>query len=179
MDEPLLPRSWLYRLLLVALTCAIVFFHLLPIKVGSGSVPAPDLFIALLFAWVLRRPDYVPPLLVALVMLSLDMLFMRPPGLWAALTLIGVEFLRSREPFQRDQSFAVEWVMVSAVMTLMVVANRLILSIFVVEQAGFGLSLVQLAFTIVAYPLVVLVSQFLLGVTKIQPGELDSAGYRL
>ncbi|MGC8201776.1 rod shape-determining protein MreD [Aliiroseovarius sp. PTFE2010] len=179
MDDFLLPRRWVYRLMLVFISMVIVFVHLLPISVGTGGWPAPDLVLAFGYAWVLRRPDYVPVFLFAAIMLMTDMLFLRPPGLWAALAVMGLEFLRSREPFQRDLPFPVEWAMVAAVMTGLLVANRLIQAIFVVNQASLGLSVMQLIGTIVTYPLVVLISQSLLGVSKIAPGELDSTGHRV
>ena len=42
----------------------------------------PDLLIAFAFAWSLRRPEYVPSLLLALLFLLADLLLQRPPGLW-------------------------------------------------------------------------------------------------
>jgi hypothetical protein len=53
--------------------------------------------LALTFAWVLRRPEFVPPLLIAAMILLGDLMFHRPPGLWAALVLVTAETLRVRD----------------------------------------------------------------------------------
>ncbi|MCX8955699.1 rod shape-determining protein MreD, partial [Ruegeria sp. NA] len=71
-----------------------------------------DVLIALTFAWVLRRPDYVPTVLVALVMLMADFLLQRPPGLLAAPTVVGSAYLRSAALGMRDAGFAGEWMSV-------------------------------------------------------------------
>lgn len=162
---------WFYWLLLISLAGASVFVRLLPVGSGSAGWPGPDLLLCLVFAWVHRRPDFVPVLLVAALFLVTDMLFLRPPGLWTALVILGLEFLRGREPLSRELPFLVEWGMVAAVMVAMLVANRLVLGLFVVEQASLGRSLMQMLVTLVAYPLVALVSVHILRVRRLQPGE--------
>lgn len=72
---------WLMRGTYVLLAFAVVFLHLLPLNTRPDRWPFPDVMIALTFAWVLRRPDYVPMLVVAMVMLISDLLLQRPPGL--------------------------------------------------------------------------------------------------
>lgn len=178
MVDPLTSRRWFYRGLLLAISAVVIFFQLLPIRVGQAHWPGPDLVLGFSFAWVMRRPEYAPVLLVGGLILLTDMLFLRPPGLWAALAVIGVEFLRAREHISRELPFPVEWAMVSGVLIAMTVANRFFLALFAVDQAGLGLSLMQLITTIAVYPLIVLVSGSLLGIHKIAPGEIDSMGHR-
>jgi rod shape-determining protein MreD len=142
-------------------------------------MPGPDLLVALAFAWVLRRPDYVPVLIVAAVMLAADFLFMRPPGLWAAITVMGVEFLRNREAGFRDLPFLVEWGMVALLLLGMTLANALVMLVLMVDQPSLGLTLLQLIATIAAYPLVVAMTVFALGLRRAAPGEVDDRGHRL
>ena len=59
----------------------IVFVRLIPLQTTPSNWAMPDILICLCFAWVLRRADCVPILLVAAVMLTTDFLFMRPPGI--------------------------------------------------------------------------------------------------
>ncbi|MFT6452346.1 MAG: rod shape-determining protein MreD [Halocynthiibacter sp.] len=179
MVDPITSRRWIYRGLLLAISALVIFFHLLPIQVGEAYWPGPDFVLAFAFAWVMRRPDYVPVLLLGGLVLLTDMLFLRPPGLWAALAVIGLEFLRAREHLSRDLPFPVEWAMVAAVLISMTVAYRFFLVLFAVDQGGLGLSLMQLMTTIAVYPLIVLVSGTLLGINKIAPGEVDDMGHRL
>jgi len=179
MVDPITSRRWFYRLLFLLISAMVVFFELLPLDLTAGRWPGPDVVVAFTFAWVLRRPDFIPVALVAVVSLTMDMLFLRPPGLWAGLVVMGSEFLRSREPNSRDLPFLVEWVMVSGVLIAMTLAARLILLIFVVTQPSFGLITLQLAVTILCYPIAVAISRMIFGIRKIAPGEVDQLGHPL
>ena len=44
------------------------------------------------------------------------------------------------------------------------------------DQSGFGLTALQLVATLMAYPLIVLISRLAMGVDKMSPGELDAQG---
>ncbi|MBE0454360.1 rod shape-determining protein MreD [Roseovarius autotrophicus] len=163
---------WLMRALFSGLAGLLVFLHLLPLDTVPPGWAGPDLFVALTFAWAVRRPDFVPPLLVAGLALMMDLLFHRPPGLWAALTLVGTEALRRRAPALRDMTFAADWAAVAGTLVAITLGYRLVLSVFLVPQPPIGLSLMQLLSTLLAYPLVALVSHLFLGVRKAAPGDL-------
>jgi rod shape-determining protein MreD len=140
--------------------------------------PGPDLILALVMAWGLRRPDYLPALLVGLALLLADLILQRPPGLWAALVVLALELLRARNHLWRDLPFLAEWAVISAVMTAVVVAYWLVLSLLFVRHATIGLYLIQLIGTIVIYPLVVLTSTRVLGVRSPAPGTFAGLGGR-
>lgn len=177
MVEPWVVKQWMYRGGFVLVCMAAIFFCILPLEVGAGRWPGPDLMLAFAFAWVLRRPAYVPMLLAALAFLLGDFVYMRPPGLWAALCVIAVEFLRGREGMSRDMPFLVEWAMVSALMLGLAVVYRICLGIFMVDQTSFGLVILQQISTLLAYPIVVLISTTVMGVTKITAAEAEMIGY--
>ncbi|AJE48412.1 hypothetical protein [Celeribacter indicus] len=177
MVDPRTLRRWSYRAGFLALSAIVVFVYLLPVRVGSGHWPGPDLLLGFAFAWVLRRPDYVPVWLVATVMLTADFIFLRPPGLWSALTILGLEFLRRREATSRDMPFAVEWAMVAGVMLAMAVLYRLALGTFMVDRTSLGLTILGQISTLLAYPVIVLFSRSVLGITKISPAEADEMRY--
>ena len=179
MAEAVRTLRWRYWALFGALAAASLFLRLLPLSSLPGSVPGPDLLVCLVLAWVLRRPDYMPALLIAVIILAEDLMLMRPPGLWAAIVLIGAEFLRGRQPLMRELPFALEWVFVGAVIMAMWLAERLILGILVVPMPALGPALLQLLLTLMAYPLVVLASHHLLRVRKPATGEVDALGRRL
>lgn len=172
-------RRVLWRLAFVGLATLVAFVQLLPLGSGAGGLPGPDLLALLAIAWVLRRPDFVPVGLIAAVMLAADFLFMRPPGLWAALVVLGTEFLRVREQGLRDLPFFVEWGLVAGVLLAMTLAEAATLLVFVVDQPSLGLTLIQLIMTILAYPLVVGVTAFGMGLRRAAPGEVDDMGHRL
>jgi rod shape-determining protein MreD len=179
MAEAIATRRLVWRTAFLALAVFVIFVGLLPLGDGAGGVPAPDLLVAIALAWAARRPEYVPVLLVATVMLLADFLFMRPPGLWAAIAVLGVEFLRNREQGFRDLPFLVEWGLVALLLLAMTLANAVVLLVLMVDQPTLGLTLLQLIATILAYPLVVAVTVFAFGLRRAAPGEVDDRGRRL
>jgi rod shape-determining protein MreD len=58
----------------------------------------------------------------------------------------------------------------------MTVAARLVLTLFLVDQAPLGLSLMQLLSTLAAYPLVAALSHLVFRVRKLAPGDLATRG---
>lgn len=169
---------WIRRAIFAALCLTVIFWRLLPLDTLPRGWAGPDLIVALTFAWVLRRPEYAPPLLIAALVLLADLLFQRPPGLWAALVLIGAEALKSRAAGLRDMGFLPEWLTVAAVLVAMTLAERTILAILLVPQAPLGLSLMQVAMTVLVYPLVVVASALLARVRKVRPGDPAAMGGR-
>lgn len=167
-------RLWSMRALYAGLCALLVFVRLLPLDTLPRGTAGPDLILALTFAWVLRRPEYVPPLLIGAVFLLCDLLFQRPPGLWAALVLIGCQTLRARAVELRDLSFMMEWASVATTLAAMTLAQRVVLAITLVDQPPLGLSLIEAMMTLALYPLVVVISQALFGVRKAAPGDLDA-----
>jgi len=104
------------------------------------------------------------------------MIFLRAPGLWAGLSVIGFEFLRSRTQITREMPFIFEWAMVTTVLVAMILANRLILAIFVVGQPSLRMDALLIVATSAAYPMIVIVSALVLGMQKITPGSVDRLG---
>ena len=175
-DHNLTANRWVYGTAYFGVISVLALFSILPTHIGPDGYPGPDLLIGVTFAWVLRRPQYVPTLLVAFVFLLADMLFMRPPGLWTALVVLAVEFLRAREAGSREQPFLVEWAIVAGVLLAITLANRLVLAVFLVNQAGLGLTLLQFFVTVLSYPVIALLSRLLFGVARMTPGETDARG---
>lgn len=176
MAEPVRSMPWRYWALFAGFVVLSLFWRLLPLSGAAPLVPGPDLILCVVMAWVLRRPDYMPALLVVGAVLLEDLLLMRPPGLWALLVLMAAEFLRTRQPLMRELPFTMEWAAVGTVMATVWLAERLVLGLVLVPMPGLGASLVQLAMTLLAYPLVVLASHWLIGVRKPATGEVDALG---
>ncbi len=190
---------WYYRGVFVALALILLFFRLLPLGAPSASTlwsalpnwilgafgveprpwPGPDFLMCLTIAWVMRRPDYLPALLIALVFLVEDMILLRPPGLWAALMLVATEFLRARAALTRELSFTVEWLLASGIMLGLMLVYRLVFAVSLMPQPGFGFALLQTVWSILCYPLVVILFSTLLDLRKPATGEVDNYGRRL
>ena len=187
---------WLHRALFVAIALILLFWRLLPLPIPGLSqcgetdgwcrftvwlarMPGPDLLLCVIFAWMMRRPDYLPALLIAAVVLLEDMILMRPPGLWTALVLIASEFVRGRVALTRELNFGVEWLLVAGLMLAMLVVYRLTFAMVLMPQPGFGFAMVQVAWSILCYPVVVFLSRFVLDLHKPAMGEIDAYGRRM
>lgn len=178
MGDPILRERLGYGALFLVLAGLSLFVRMLPLG-STAMVPGPDLLLALACAWIMRRPDYLPALLIALVVLVEDMLLHRPPGLWAVAVVLGTEYLRSRQNVLRDVGFALEWATVGAVMLAMLVVTRILMTLTMTSLPSLGLSLIQLLATVAAYPVVAAVSHWVFGVRKPATGQVDMLGRRL
>ncbi|MBB1499300.1 rod shape-determining protein MreD [Paracoccus sp. MC1862] len=159
MPVPYRHRQLLGLTLYLLASLALIVVALLPLAPGRIGWPGPDWLLALTFAWVLRRPEQVPVLAIAAVMLIADILTLQPPGLGAALAVMATEVARQRQQRWRDQGFLVEWLRVAMLMGLMVLAERVIRTVFLVPPTLAplpppGQDVLRLIATIGAYPLV-------------------------
>ena len=179
MAEGWISALWLHRLLFLAVAFVLIFLRLLPLPDMAGRLPGPDFLLCLIFAWTVRRPDYLPVMMIAGVVLLEDMLLMRPPGLWTALVILASEFIRSRVALTRELSFGVEWLLVAGLMLALFVAQRLAYAVAFLPQPALGFVLVQTGWSIVAYPLIVALSRYGLDLHKPAMGEVDAYGRRL
>lgn len=172
-------KVWRYRALLLFIISVVAFVLLLPLGSRAGGIPGPDVVLLIVFAWIIMRPDFVPLILAAGIFLAADLLFMRPIGLWAALSVIGAEFIRSRRYQLRDATFFFEWLLVVTVIAAMTLINGLILSMLAVDQPNLGLTLIRLIFTAITYPIVVILAGRAFGVRRLSSAEMDRLGQRL
>jgi rod shape-determining protein MreD len=171
-------RLWSMRAAFLGLGLFIILVQLMPLEFTPRRFAPPDYLICLSFAWAVRRPEYVPALSIAVMLLLADFLFQRPPGLAAALVLGGAELLKVQARGLRDQPFMMEWLTVGIVVAGVFLSYRLVAAIFMVPQAPLALTLIQALGTVLVYPLVVLLSYALLGIRKSVPGEVDTLGHR-
>jgi rod shape-determining protein MreD len=170
---------WMHRLLFLTVATLLMFFRLLPLNDVAGQLPGPDILLCMIFAWTVRRPEYLPVLMIAAVVLLEDLLLMRPPGLWTGLVIVASEFIRSRVALTRELSFGVEWLLVAGLMVAVFLGYRLAMSFAFLPQPAFGFALVQILWSVVAYPFVVALSRYGLDLHKPATGETDAYGRRL
>ena len=186
---------WAHRILFVVLALVFLFFRLLPLgeviapcgpeatgcrlMAWFSHMPGPDLLLCIIFAWTMRRPDYLPVLLIAAVVLLEDLIMLRPPGLWTGLAVLVSEIIRSRVAPTRELNFGVEWLLVSAMMVVMLIVYRMAFGLVLLPQPPFGFAMVQVIWSILCYPLVVFLSRVVLDLYKPGMGEVDAYGRRL
>ncbi|MEN8657665.1 MAG: rod shape-determining protein MreD [Marivita sp.] len=172
-------QIWAMRLLFIGLTRLLRVFHLRPRNPAPSQWSSPDLLVAMVFAWTVRRPEYVPILLVAGVMLLADMMLQRPPGLWSVLVVCAAEWLKSRERRQRETTFVLEWLTFAGTLIVITILYRAVMMVLILAPGTLMLSFVQVMMTIAIYPAVVGVSYFLFGVRRSAPGDMDRLGRTL
>lgn len=165
---------WTYRLVFLALCLMVMAFKMLPLGLDDYGLPGPDLLLALTLAWLLRQPAVVPIGSILLVFLLADFLFHRPPGLWTLLVIVVSESLRRRRLAMTEFPFLVEWSAFAGAVFTMIILNRLVLWVLMVELPSLGLALAHGIVTVAIYPLVVAVSKFLFGLRKIGPAEAEA-----
>ncbi|MFO1201144.1 MAG: hypothetical protein U1E58_00740 [Tabrizicola sp.] len=73
-------EHWIFRGLFLAIAMLLLFIRLLPLGSAPGALPGPDLLICVIMAWIVRRPDFLPMPLIFLVILTEDLILMRPRG---------------------------------------------------------------------------------------------------
>ncbi len=178
-SRQLIHPRWKFRALYVGVAVALTVLRLLPIRTLPATIPGPDLLTCVTLAWVLRRPEYVPVVLISAVFLFEDFLLQRPPGLWALVVLMGTEFLRSREAMTREVGLMMEWAIVSVVMVAMTLAYRVAYAVAFIDEPPMALVALQLLGSILCYPMVVGLSRLAFGLRKAAPGEVDALGRRL
>ena len=208
-DTSLSRRRWVGRSTFALLGLFIILTHLIPLETvppslgGSSLLPieqrgatqsdeigveeffdpvrwiAPQFLVLLAVTWVTRRPSFAPVWVIAGLFLLADLLFLRPPGLWTALVLILTEILRGRSRSMRTLPFWLEWATVAAGIIIITLIDRFTLSMVLVSQASFGLTLIQLILTLAFYPVMVFISYALFGVNRPAPGEVDALGHRM
>lgn len=169
---------WKQRMLLVGLLGLIIFVSLLPLGPMFGGIPGPDLAMCLLFAVVLRRPDYAPLGLVLVMVFAADALLMRPLGLWTLILLLATEFLRRSVVQTEALTPAEEFAQVLPVMLACFVVERVILLALLAEPPVFFTQVIHVGMTLVFYPIIVVFTHSVLGVRRLQPGEVDTLGGR-
>lgn len=154
--------------LYVALFLTVLFSRLLPLNPGRAIWPGPDLVLCMTIGWVLCRPDQVPVLTIAALFLIEDIVLLRPPGLWTAIVVMGTEAARTREARWRELPFMVEWLRVTTLIAMMMLAYRFAQALFFVPLPPLGQVVMQFTATVAAYPLVAGLLRWPLGLRRAQ-----------
>ena len=116
--------------------------------------------------------------MVAGLFLLTDLMLGRPPGLYAALSLLAFSNLSSRAITMRDMPFSVEWLTVAFAIAFVMLGHQLVLIILLVEPPAPALMFSQMAMTVLTYPLIAAITRFGFGLRPIGLGEINALGQR-
>lgn len=171
-------QIWRRRFQYFLICIALIFFHMIPLDLVPNRMAPPDLMLCITLAVAVRRAIFVPYWLVGSLFLFADLMLSRPLGLWAFLALAMSEVVRSNRFVFREMFFLTEWLLISIIMTFMVLMMQFVLTFALAPGLpGIGL-LWQLVFTILAYPLVVLIISEWFGIRKPSAMEYNTLGNR-
>ena len=176
MVDPVTSRRFGYRCAFLALCAVIIFFKMLPLSIDPGRLPGPDLLFCVTAVWIMRRPRWAPVGLIVLVHLVADILFLRPLGLWSAISLLGYEYLRGKASGNSEITPPIELGMAAATFAVMAVVQAAAQALFGLPQPSFGVVGLHVIMTVLAYPLVILFSVYIIGVRRARPIDLDGSG---
>jgi len=163
-------------LVFVVLGFVLIVADLVHLDMRASFWIALDFMLAVTLVGVVRKPNYVPVFVIAAIILLTDFLYMRPPGLWAALVVILTEAVRRQHRDFRNMPFLVEWGTIAFGILVITIVNRIVLAIVMAPQAPLALTLIEMVATIVAYPFVLVAAHFIFGVSRAAPGEIGSKG---
>ena len=172
-------QRWIGRTGFVLLALLVISFQLVPLDTTPRRWAPPDLLLCLTLLWTVRRPDYAPVVVVAMLFLLADFLFQRPPGLMAALVVMATEAIRRRAGSFRSMPFLVEWLSVALVVVLIAFAQRVLLAVTLLDLPPLPLTMIEMTLTVLAYPVLAGLAYLLFGISRRAPGEVDTLGHRI
>lgn len=140
------------------LALGVVAMHLAltPVARAVGAWPGPDLVFCLACAWALRRPAGAPLWAVVALGLAADIALDRPVGLGALALVAATEALRRSAASLRAGSFLGEWLAVAVLAFAWALCAHAAMQLVFLDGPGLPALLREAAATALAYPLVVL-----------------------
>jgi rod shape-determining protein MreD len=172
------PRSpRIGRALLFVFGLVAVYLPLIPYSLAAEGGGPPDLLFALVMAWIVRRPDTAPILLVVLLGLLADVLTSRPLGLGALGLVLCAELFRSHRGFLVGYPFLLEWFSVAVVLFVLSVSSFFLLKITFMDGPSVQQLVRQSLITAICYPGIVAVLHWMVGIrapeARSHRGRLD------
>ena len=150
------------RLTYLLIVMLFVLFQTMPIHTSIDQLATPDIPLVITFAWVMRRPDVMGPILITIAFLFADMILQRPPGRWALIALCASMFLRLRTTYFKEVIFVYEWLMIAIVIIICFTAHHFLLLLTFLPTHNLELLVKQALFTIILYPVFIWLSRSIL-----------------
>ena len=161
--------DWLRIVSVGATVLILLLAGLMPLRLTPDPYPLPDLVFCVFAAVTVRNPRLAPRLLVAGLVLAGDFVLFRPIGLWTAIMLLAMEFLRHRVGSIQEFPFLYEWMITGTAFASALLTNYVILAIFLLPRPDSVASVLLVLTTLLAYPFVVIFVNLVLRIRKPLP----------
>lgn len=143
---------WL-RLTYLLIALSLILLQTLPIHTSQYQFIKPDFLLIITYAWIMRRPDVMGPILITIAFLFTDFILQRPPGLWTLITLCGSMFLKMRVLDFKEVVFFYEWLLVAIVVTLNFILYHFALLLTFLPMHNLKLYILHAFLTLITYPI--------------------------
>ena len=150
-DPPL--RVLRLQLTYLAIVALVVLLQTLPLQSLAYPFAPADVPLAITFAWIMRRPDVMSPILITLAFLFADAILQRPPGLWTLIVLCASIFLRMRTRGRKEMLFLYEWFIVSWVIGVSFLVHYFALMFSFMPVPDVQQYVVQVMLSVLIYPI--------------------------
>jgi rod shape-determining protein MreD len=101
--------AWRWLGVPVAVCVAATILTAIPFRIFGTRLPEPVYPLVLAFSWAVIRPSIVPPVLLMLMGLYLDLFWGGPLGLWAISLVIAYGFVLVTRAMMTGQSRPMMW----------------------------------------------------------------------
>jgi rod shape-determining protein MreD len=142
-------------------TALAMMVSMIPLNLFGGWVPAPELGIIAAFFWAVYAPQLFPPPAIFALGIVQDFCSSGPFGFWATIYLAVYGFTLSQRVFFIGRSVLGVWLGFAAVSVLTAVAIWLLASTAYNRWVPPGEIFMQLAVTVIVFPLVAPLFMFL------------------
>jgi rod shape-determining protein MreD len=145
------PWGWIWAPVAACIFGTIILA--MPLRVFSLRLPEPVFVMVPAFAWAVIRPSILPPILLLLLGLFLDIFWGGPIGLWATGILVAYAFVLATRPMMSGQSRPVMWAWFGITCLICIGTAYLLTMLDVLATPNLISAGLQLLVTVALYPL--------------------------
>ncbi|MCY4326047.1 MAG: hypothetical protein OXC53_00445 [Rhodobacteraceae bacterium] len=157
---------WKFRLLFGLGLYLLICGNTAPVFPLIAPIPRPDFIYCFMICWLVRQPASVSIVAVVTASLTTELLLLKTPGLWSALLLALCQYYFDNHERIRAWPFWLEWAFVVFTFALAQAICHLLLEITFLPAATVPSIFLHIGVTAIAYPPVVLMSNWVFRVTK-------------
>jgi rod shape-determining protein MreD len=144
--------SWRWMVIPALVVVAATILTGIPLRVFSTRLPEPVYGLVLAFSWAVIRPSVLPPFVLLLLGLYLDLYHGGEVGLWPTSLLLAYGFVLTTRPMMTGQSRAMMWIWYAVACLMAFVAAYLLSMLDALETPNLLATFWQWLATALLYP---------------------------